>query len=48
MPQEAAYLDRLGLFLPGERRRLSRKDFAPESIVDALGLDLDAKSERQA
>ncbi|MGR9372310.1 hypothetical protein [Rhizobium leguminosarum] len=27
---EAAYLDRLGLFLPGERKRLSQVDFEPE------------------
>lgn len=32
---QAAYLDRHGLFLPGERRRLTAADFEPETI----GLD---------
>jgi hypothetical protein len=29
---QAAYLERHGLFLPGERRRLSKRDFEPETI----------------
>ena len=29
---EATYLERLGLLLPGERRRLRKEDFEPESI----------------
>jgi hypothetical protein len=31
---EAAYLERLGLWLPGERRRVPKKDFQPESVLD--------------
>jgi hypothetical protein len=38
---EAAFLDRRGLFLPGERRRLKRADFALESILDIFDLELD-------
>jgi hypothetical protein len=39
---QAAYLERHGLFLPGERRRLRKADFEPEPVlaevhqVDAL------------
>ena len=29
---EAAYLDRHGILLPSERRRLSREDFEPEVL----------------
>jgi hypothetical protein len=29
---QAAYLERHHLFLPGERRRLTKKDFDPETI----------------
>jgi hypothetical protein len=28
---QAAYLERHGLFLPGERKRLTRRDFEPET-----------------
>lgn len=38
---EAAYLDRLNLLLPGERRRLGPGDFKPESVVNILGLVLE-------
>lgn len=31
---QAAYLERLGLLLAGERRRLKPADFAPESILE--------------
>ena len=35
---EAAYLDRLGLFRPGERRSVPPEDFRPVAIViDAMG-----------
>ena len=27
---QASYLERLGLLLPGERRRLAKSDFEPE------------------
>jgi len=37
---EAAYLARLDLLLPGERSRINEKDFAAESVVDILGLDI--------
>lgn len=30
---QAAYLDRHGLFLPGERKRLKAADFEPEAAV---------------
>jgi hypothetical protein len=30
---QATYLDRLGVFLPGERRRLTAKDFEPETFM---------------
>lgn len=33
---EAAYLERLGLLLPGERRRLSPDDFEPVSIFEII------------
>lgn len=33
---EAAYLERHGLLLAGERRRLKPRDFAPESILDLI------------
>ena len=33
---EAAYLDRLGLLLPGEHRRLTNADFEPQPILDIL------------
>lgn len=33
---EAAYLERLGLFLPGERARLTKHDFEPEIVAAAL------------
>jgi hypothetical protein len=38
---EAAYLDRLGLWLPGERRRVDKEDFEPESILDIFEFDAD-------
>jgi hypothetical protein len=38
---EAAYLDRLGLLVKGERERLTEPDFAPESILDIRGFDDD-------
>ena len=31
---EAAYLERHGLFLPGEKKRLKKSDFEPESITE--------------
>ncbi len=31
---QAAYLERLGLLLPGERKRLKPKDFKPQSVID--------------
>ena len=31
---QATYLQRLGLLLPGERRRLTPADFEPERLVD--------------
>ncbi len=36
---EAAYLARLGLLLPGERKRLKKADFEPVSLLDILTLD---------
>lgn len=30
---QASYLDRHGLFLSGERKRLGKRDFAPEAVV---------------
>jgi hypothetical protein len=30
---QATYLERYGLFLPGERRRLRKPDFEPESVA---------------
>jgi hypothetical protein len=33
---QATFLDRHGLLLPGERRRLSAADFKPERITDIL------------
>jgi hypothetical protein len=36
---EAAYLERLGLLLPAERKRLGPEDFKPVSILDILDLD---------
>jgi hypothetical protein len=38
---EAAYLERLSLFAPGERKRLKPRDFKPESVIDILGLTID-------
>jgi len=35
---EAAYLKRLRLLLPPERRRLSAGDFEPESVIEVLGI----------
>jgi hypothetical protein len=35
---QAQYLDRHGLFLPGERERLSLEDWAPE-VLDLEGID---------
>jgi hypothetical protein len=32
---EATYLDRHGLFLPGERKRLTKEDWEPEPIADS-------------
>ena len=32
---QAAYLERHGLFLPGERRRLRKADFEPEAVLPA-------------
>jgi hypothetical protein len=29
---EASYLDRLGLFLPGEKKRLKKADFEPDTL----------------
>jgi hypothetical protein len=37
---EPAYLHRLGILTAAERKRLTSEDFAPESIIDILGLDL--------
>lgn len=37
---QAAYLDRLGLLLPGERRRLKPADFEPESVLDIFEIRL--------
>lgn len=34
---EAAYLNRLKLLLPGERKRIKARDFAPETVI-GLGL----------
>ena len=34
---EATYLDRHGLFLPGERERLTEEDFEPEAVMPAEG-----------
>jgi hypothetical protein len=33
---EATYLDRMGLLLPGEHKRLKQVDFAPESILELI------------
>jgi hypothetical protein len=33
---EAAFLDRHGLFLPGERKRLGADDFEPVSLLDII------------
>jgi hypothetical protein len=30
---EAAYLERHSLFLPGERKRMAKRDFEPESVA---------------
>jgi hypothetical protein len=38
---EAAYLERLELFLPDEREQLKPKDFKPEYVVDILGIEFD-------
>lgn len=38
---EASYLTRMGLLLPGERRRLRAADFERESVTDILGLSED-------
>jgi hypothetical protein len=36
---EATYLDRHNLLLPGERKRLTAADFAPERITDIIGVE---------
>lgn len=36
---EPAYLERLGLLLPGERKRLEPADFEPESLLDIFEFD---------
>lgn len=36
---EGAYLERLSLLLPGERRQLLPVDFEPQSVIEILGLD---------
>jgi hypothetical protein len=38
---QAAYLERLELLLPGERKRLKPKDFKPQSVIDILGIELE-------
>jgi hypothetical protein len=38
---EPAYLDRLGLLMAAERKRLTAEDFAPVALTDILDLDLD-------
>lgn len=38
---EATYLDRLGLLPAVQRKRLGAEDFAPESVVDILALELE-------
>jgi hypothetical protein len=35
---QAAYLKRLGLFLPGEARRLSKADYEPEAVPESWGM----------
>jgi hypothetical protein len=38
---QAAYLERHGMFLPGEPTRLTDNDFEPESVMPAPDLELD-------
>ncbi len=33
---QAAYLKRLGLFMPGERKQLTKEDFEPEAVTSAF------------
>jgi hypothetical protein len=42
---QAAYLERLKLFLPGERKRLKPKDFEPENVIDILEIEFEDDDE---
>jgi hypothetical protein len=42
---EAAYLQRLELLQPGERKRLTPKDFNRQSVIDILGIEFEEDSE---
>jgi hypothetical protein len=41
LESQAAYLERHGMFLPGEPKRLTDDDFEPESVMPAPDLELD-------